>query len=51
MYKIMFIIGLCLSMYFCQTQQTKSGKDILKLMENTGSVANCDFPSYENYPI
>jgi hypothetical protein len=42
MYKIMFIIGLCLSMYVCQAQQTDSEKDILKLMEVNGSAANYD---------
>ncbi|MHB9141752.1 MAG: DUF2059 domain-containing protein [Paludibacter sp.] len=42
MYKIMFVIGLCLSMYVCQAQQTDSEKDILKLMELNGSAASYD---------
>lgn len=42
MYKILFIIGLCLSMYICQAQQTETEKDILKLMEVNGSAANYD---------
>jgi len=42
MYKILFFIGLCLSMYVCQAQQTESEKDILKLMEVSGSAASYD---------
>lgn len=42
MYKILFFIGLCLSMYVCQAQQTEAEKDILKLMEVNGSAANYD---------
>jgi hypothetical protein len=42
MNKLIFIIGLCLSMYLCQAQQTNSEKDILKLMEVNGSAANYD---------
>jgi hypothetical protein len=42
MYKILFIIGLCLSMYVCRAQQTDSVKDILKLMEVNGSAAGYD---------
>ena len=38
----MFIIGMCLSMYVCQAQQTDNEKDILKLMEVNGSSANYD---------
>ena len=42
MNKLIFIIGLCLSMYLCQAQQTNSEKDILNLMEVNGSAANYD---------
>lgn len=42
MYKIVFIIGLCLSMYVCQAQQTDAEKDVLKLMEVNGSTASYD---------
>lgn len=42
MYKILFIIGLCLSMFICHAQQTRTEKDILKLMEVNGSAANYD---------
>ena len=42
MYKILFIIGLSLSMLVCNAQQTGTEKDILKLMEVNGSAANYD---------
>lgn len=42
MYRIMFIIGLCLSMYVCRAQQTDAEKDIVKLMEVNGSAASYD---------
>lgn len=42
MYKILFIIGLSLSILVCHAQQTESEKDILKLMEVNGSAANYD---------
>ena len=42
MSKILFIIGLCLSMFVCHAQQTEAEKDILKLMEVNGSEANYD---------
>ena len=42
MSKILFIIGLCLSMFVCHAQQTEAEKDILKLMEVNGSAANYD---------
>lgn len=42
MYKILFIIGLCLSTHLCQAQKSESEKDILKLMEVNGSAANYD---------
>ena len=42
MYKILFIIGLCLAAIVCNAQQTESGKDILKLLEVNGSAATYD---------
>lgn len=42
MYKIIFILGLCLSAYICNAQTPESEKDILKLMELNGSAANYD---------
>lgn len=42
MYKILFIIGLCLATYVCHAQQTEAEKDILKLMEVNGSAATYD---------
>lgn len=42
MYKIIFIIGLCLSAYICNAQQTEAEKDILKLMEVNGGAAGYD---------
>lgn len=42
MYKILFIIGLSLSMLVCHAQQTEAEKDILKLMEVSGSAASYD---------
>lgn len=42
MYKILFLIGLCLATYVCQAQQTDTEKDILKLMDVSGSAASYD---------
>jgi len=42
MYKILFFIGLCLASYVCRAQQTEAEKDILKLMEVSGSASSYD---------
>ncbi len=42
MYKIIFIIGLCLATLASKAQQTEQEKDILKLMEVNGSAASYD---------
>ncbi len=42
MYKIIFIIGLCLATLASKAQQTEQEKDILKLMEVNGSFASYD---------
>ena len=42
MHKIMFIIGLYLSVYLFPTQQTDYVKDILKLMQVNRSVDSWD---------
>lgn len=42
MYKILFFIGLCLASYVCHAQQTDTEKDILKLMDVSGSAASYD---------
>lgn len=42
MHKIMFFIGLCLSTYLYQPQQTDNKKDILILMQENGTVASQD---------
>ncbi len=42
MYKILFIIGLCLAALVCNAQQTDSEKDIMKLLEVNGSAATYD---------
>lgn len=42
MYKIIFIIGLCLATLISKAQQSEQEKDILKLMEVNGSAASYD---------
>ncbi len=42
MYKIIFILGLCLAMLVGKAQQTEQQKDIMKLMEVNGSAASYD---------
>jgi uncharacterized protein len=42
MYKIIFIIGLSLAMLVGHAQQTEQEKDVLKLMEVSGSAASYD---------
>ncbi len=42
MYKIIFIVGLCLAMLVSKAQQSEQEKDILKLMEVSGSAASYD---------
>jgi len=42
MYKILFVIGLCIVAFIGKAQQTEGEKQILKLMEVNGSAASYD---------